>query len=107
MIQVTYWPGLNRVTVQGHARSGEDGKDLVCAGASTLAVTLAANVQWLADNGYLREKVVRLEKGEAEIQCIPRSRYADSEQLMMRSVTVGFEALARQYPDYIDYERRG
>ena len=44
MIQVTYYKSYNRVTVEGHALSGAPGHDLVCAGASTLAYTLAANV---------------------------------------------------------------
>ena len=50
MILVTYYRSYNRLTVEGHAHSGEPGKDLVCASASILAYTLAANVPTVCSN---------------------------------------------------------
>ena len=44
MIEVIYYREKNRVSISGHAFSGEAGHDLVCAGVSALAYTLAANV---------------------------------------------------------------
>ena len=43
MIEVTYYREHNRLVVTGHAQSNEYGKDLICASASILALTLGAN----------------------------------------------------------------
>jgi len=107
MIEVTYWKDRHRVRITGHAHSGEEGKDLVCAGASTLAVTLGANVRFLNEKGYARDIIVELEKGDALIQCSPLRKYSQSVGQIFRSVCVGFEMLAAQYPEYISYEVRG
>ena len=106
MINAIYYRQYNRLTIEGHAHSGEPGKDLVCAGASTLAYTLAANVANLSDNGFVRDVTVKLEPGDTEIACKARS-----SQVMVRrifeSVCVGFEILSTNYPQYISYEIRG
>lgn len=107
MIEATYWKQYNRLTVTGHAHSGEEGKDLVCAGASTLVVTLAANVRFLVEMGYAKNPIIEMEKGEALIQCEPLRKYGKSVGQIFRSVCVGLEVLAAQYPEYICYEVRG
>ena len=107
MIKVVYYRKYNRLTVEGHAYSGEPGHDLVCAGASTLAYTLAANVANLADNGHARDVTMNLAHGNAEIGCNIRS---GSKYIVMRifeSICVGFEILAKDYPEYIKYEIHG
>ena len=107
MIEAVYHKRYCRLKVTGHACSAEAGKDLVCAGASTLAVTLATNVRFLAEMGYVREPIIELESGNALIQCSPVPKYRKSVLQVFNSVCVGFEALAKQYPEYIRYEVRG
>lgn len=107
MIEVIYYREHNRLTVKGHAQSNEYGKDLVCAGVSALALTMAANVGNMAAKGYVKDPVTRLEPGDAEISCNPRTRYRESVKQVFMSVCVGFEILADQYPDYISYSVRG
>ena len=106
MIQATYYRSYNRLTVTGHARSAEPGKDLVCASASILAYTLAANVANMADNGQVRQPVIKTDKGDAEISCNPRHNLKASVTLVFDTVCVGFELLAQDYPEYISYEIR-
>ena len=106
MIQVTYYKAYNRVTVEGHAQSGVPGHDLVCAGASTLAYTLAANVRNLELQEQVRDAVVTLEPGKAEISCKPNRKYKSIVAIIFYSVCVGFELLARDNPQYISYEIR-
>ena len=106
MIQATYYRSYNRLTVTGHARSAEPGKDLVCASASILAYTLAANVANMADNGQVRQPVIKTDKGDAEISCNPRHNLKASVTLVFDTVCVGFELLAHDYPEYISYEIR-
>ena len=107
MIEAVYWKEHCRLKVTGHACSNEIGKDLVCAGASTLAITMAANVRFMAEMGYVRDLIIELDSGEALIQCTPVRTYRKSVEQVFNSVCVGFEALAAQYPEFIGYEVRG
>lgn len=104
MIRVTYYRTYNRVTIEGHALSGVPGHDLVCAGASTLAYTLAANVGRMDEMGLVRDAEATLEPGKAEISCKPRTKYTSIVGAIFNSVCVGFELLAKDNPDYISYE---
>lgn len=106
MIQVVYYRNYNRLTVTGHAGSAEPGHDLVCASASILAYTLAANVANMADNGQVRQPVIRNNEGDTEISCSPRHNLKASVTLVFDSVCVGFELLAHDYPDFVKYEIR-
>ena len=107
MIQVIYYREYHRVTIDGHALSGTPGHDLVCAGASTLAYTLAANVVKLDNMNQIRDSVIVLEPGKAEISCKPRGKYIAIVSLVFNAVCVGFELMARDNPGYITYEIRG
>ena len=107
MIQVTYHRQYNRVTVKGHAGSGPEGHDLVCASASTLALTLAGNVSYMEAQEAVHGVIINLDEGNAEIQCTPYRRYKDSVSPVFRSICVGFELLATKYPENIFYEVLG
>ena len=104
MIHVVYHRKYNRLNVDGHAHSGEQGHDLVCAAASALAYTLAANVANMADNRQVRTPIMDMQTGKAEISCNPASRYKATVTLVFDSVCVGFEILAANYPKYIKYQ---
>lgn len=107
MIQVTYYRRYNRVTVEGHAGSGPVGHDLVCASASALALTLAGNVSYMEAQDAVRDVVIDLKEGNAEIQCKANRRYKDSVEQIYRAICVGFELLATKYPENISYSIRG
>lgn len=107
MIQVTYHRLYNRVTVVGHAGSGPEGHDLVCSAASALALTLAGNVSYMESQEAVRNVIIKLDEGNAEIQCTPYRRYKDSVEQIYRAICVGFELLATKYPENISYEVRG
>lgn len=106
MIQAVYYRKYNRLTVEGHAKSGEPGHDLVCASASMLAYTLAANVANMADHGQVRAPIMELNPGNAEVSCNPISRYRSTVTLVFDAVCTGFELLAHSYPENISYEIR-
>ena len=107
MIEVIYYREHNRVTVTGHAKSDEYGRDLICAAVSALALTLKANVEHMADSGCVTDPIVKLEEGNAEISCKAKARYRQSVRQTLMSVCVGFEILASKWPDYISYAVRG
>ena len=106
MIQVVYHRNFHRLTITGHAGAAEPGYDLVCASASMLAYTLAANVANMADNGQVREPVMKMNEGDTEISCNPRHNLKASVTLVFDSVCVGFELLAHDYPEYVSYKIR-
>ena len=89
MIQATYYRSYHRLTVTGHAGSAEPGKDLVCASASMLAYTLAANVANMADHGQVRQPIMNMDEGNTEISCNPRHNLKASVTLIFDSVCVG------------------
>lgn len=107
MITVTYHREYNRVTMEGHAKSGEAGHDLVCSAASILAYTLAVNVDNMEASGGVTEKTVKLSSGNAEIACVPLSRLKATVTLVFDSICAGFDLLARDYPNNIKFEVYG
>lgn len=107
MITATYHRRYNRLTVTGHAQSGEHGHDLVCASASILVYTLASSVVNMGLAGQVRDPVTNLQEGNAEISCRPVNKYAAPVTLVFDTLCAGYELLARQYPENISYEVRG
>lgn len=107
MIKVTYHRDLNRVTMEGHAQSGEEGHDLVCASASILIYTLASFVENMKGAGQVYNPTVELEDGDALVSCDPPNRHKGAVTLVFDSICGGFELLARDYPDNISYEIMG
>lgn len=107
MIQVVYYRNYNRLTVEGHAHSGEPGQDLVCAACSALAYTLAANVGDLETRGQVQNVAVKLEPGHGEISCKPKNKYTAITARIFEAICVGFEILADDHHEYITYEVHG
>ena len=107
MITVVYHRDLNRVSIEGHAYSGEKGQDLVCASASILAQTLASLVSNMQKAGQTRYPTIELSEGNALIQCNVSNRYKPTITFAFDSICAGFELLAQSYPDNISYEIRG
>lgn len=103
MIEVTYYRDLNRLTIRGHAKSDEYGRDLICAACSTLALTMSANVAYMNAADCIEDPVTILEEGNAEISCKAKEQFQDSVKQVFMSVCVGFEILATEYPNYISY----
>lgn len=103
MLDVIYYRDRNLLTVTGHARSDEYGKDLVCAAASALALTLCANVGQLDVMGYITHPVMKLERGSAEIGCRAKQQHREKVRQVFGCLCVGFEVLATQWPEHVSY----
>lgn len=107
MIQVIYHRTHNRLTVTGHACSGESGHDLVCAGVSALVLTLAANVGSLVTQGSAGKHIVKVKEGDAEIACVPSHKMRAVVTLVFDTVCTGFELMQTLYPENIEYQVLG
>lgn len=104
MIKATYYRSKHRLTVEGHANSGEAGHDLVCASASILTYTLASFVSNLTDAGQVKAKAIKLEEGDARVSCKTNVKHNAAVTLVFDSICGGFELLSKNYPEYIRYE---
>lgn len=105
MIQVTYNRRSHKITAKGHANSAEKGADLVCAAASVLLYTLAANALSMKEKGYTKRVKVKLNEGDSEIVCVPKCMGHEYEILItLSAVCAGFELLAKRYPDNVGFE---
>lgn len=107
MIDVTYHRKYNRLTIEGHAMSGESGHDLVCAAASCLAITLASNVAGLISSNAVKKHCIRLEEGSAEVACEPVRKMSSVVTLIYDTVCTGFDTLQQLYPENISYQVLG
>lgn len=105
MIDVTYDRKRLILKVKGHAHSGEAGHDLVCAAASILVYTLAANVTELcADRRRVRRPVLEIKEGNATIACAPVHGMQAVTTLVFDTVCAGFAVLQQQYPENLTYQ---
>lgn len=103
MIKAVYYRSENKLTVEGHAHSGEQGHDLICSSASILAYTLASFVKNSYKARQTKKPVLKLEPGDAEVSCHPRPRFQLAITLVFDAICAGYELLARNYPDNISY----
>jgi len=105
MVDIVYDRKKLKVTVKGHAQSGEAGHDLVCSAVSILVYTLSSNVvQLSADKKHIRRPVVDIDKGKATIACSAVHGMTALATIMFDAICSGFDILQQQYPEYINYK---
>lgn len=90
------------IQVYGHARSAPKGEDLICCAASTLAYTAAQSALDLYEQGCLRQfPDTVLNAGNAQVAAVAARESVQRVDQMFRTIAVGYEMLARQYPEYL------
>ena len=102
MIRARYGRKGLSLDLRGHALFAPKGEDVVCAAASALAFTAAAALQNEAERFYPR--VVR-RPGELRIACEPAEGSRRACRRLLDTIWVGFELLARDYPECVNIER--
>ena len=90
MIQVIYDPEGCRLELQGHAGSAPWGQDLICAGVSTLALSLQ-------DYAGSRGGSCFLQAGKGVITCPPAFREG------FDAICQGFRVLSRIFPENVTF----
>lgn len=91
------------VEIRGHAEYGESGKDIVCAGVSTIAYTMANYMKsskavshpQIEDDGNF---YMRCTLGNKKGKGIKKSREA------LRAIEKGFYLIEQEYPNYVRTE---
>lgn len=92
------------VCIQGHAGFAPAGKDIVCAGASALALTLASCLRQEEKKGRLRFLSVHQKPGWLEMQVTPNLFGFERLLALLQGAEEGFRLLAQQYPEYVKLE---
>ena len=92
------------LTLSGHAKAAEAGRDIICASASILAYTVAQEVKNMEIRHQLAEPpLIKMESGDALIKFLPKNDAAYNDALHTLYVAeVGFALLARNYPQYVE-----
>lgn len=82
------------ITITGHANYAEPGKDIVCAGVSTLVQTLIQSVEELTTDQIQYD----MKPGEVHIKfwCL-----SDPTRALVSAFFIGVKLIAGSYPDNV------
>lgn len=106
MIKIRFYAkpdrGTLHMTIRGHAGAGKKGEDLVCAGATMLAYTLAQAVEFLFLDGKLRRKPkLKISEGDCEIICCPNEDSYGQALMAYWVQQCGAQTLAKNFPENV------
>lgn len=100
--------GSITLKLTGHAGADEKGKDIVCAGASILAYTVAQTLQFMYEEGNLQKKPrLKLEEGDTVIVAKPKPEYFNEALHTFYVAQVGYHLLSHSYPQYVSLSSFG
>ena len=86
------------LVVLGHANFAEYGKDIVCAGISSLVQAL---IGWIEENSYKANCIsIDTKDGEVIISCDGGEDIA----AVFNMVVIGLEQISDSYPDHLQIE---
>lgn len=83
----------NYIEIDGHAHYAEPGKDIVCAGVSTLYFTL---IEGLEDCAITKHSYMA---GHAECKFTPLN---DRAKVVYETICKGLSLMAANYPNYVN-----
>jgi len=98
-----FYPEENRYTmrVSGHARQGPKGFDVVCAGASIFAMTIAQAFINMGKEDRLEEPPhIEIEDGRIRLSVIPKEEFIAETLHTFYFAQLGFGLLEESYPDH-------
>ena len=85
----------SNIKITGHAGYAEPGKDIVCAGVSTLVQTLIGSLDILTPGAL---ESTEIKPGYTEIKYINLSEHA---KILVDSFFIGVEMIAHEYPEHV------
>jgi len=97
MVNATYTvvENTHTLSVQGHANYADYGRDIVCAGVSSLVQAL---IGWIEENYYKANCIsIDPKEGEVLISCDGGEDIA----AVFHMVSVGLAQIADSYPDHV------
>ena len=95
--------GYLAMKVRGHAGFAELGKDPVCAGASTLAMTVAQCIQSMGEEGKLQKKPnIAIRNGRVSVVAKPKQEHFAEAFHVFYIGETGMQLLAEAYPEHVE-----
>ena len=88
-----------RLAVDGHAGYAEQGKDIVCAAASTLFYTLAREL----DYRHIEFTMTEGAATGAEIVAYPPDGFTLDTDVVFETICTGYRMLAEEYPEHVTF----
>lgn len=82
------------ISIMGHANYAEHGKDIVCAGVSTLAQTLIKSIEELTTQKITYD----MKPGTVHIR---HGNLSGIAQALVDSFFIGVEMIATEYPNHV------
>ena len=102
MITIKYEHKDNRfnLCVDGHATSAPKGEDVICAGVSTLTITLA---QALTEHSpeWLDKCVIRTMEGHSTFEIVAKKDKHYKVSIIFDTILAGYQLMWNTFPDYI------
>lgn len=92
MIEVRIRP--ERIEISGHAGYAEYGKDIVCAGVTSLTQTLIQSIENLTDD----EIEYRISPGKVEVEY---RNLSEKSKTLVDSFFIGICMIAEEFPEYV------
>lgn len=92
MIEVRIRP--ERIEISGHAGYAEYGKDIVCAGVTSLTQTLIQSIENLTDD----EIEYRISPGKVEVEY---RNLSEKSKTLVDSFFIGVSMIADEFPEYV------
>lgn len=101
MIKVTIERKDGRIILvsEGHARSGDEGKDLVCAAVSAI---ILGGANALEDDEAYEKPIVK--KGYFKL--VSKRKLSEHDEIVLETVLKQIESIARDHPQYVMLERK-
>ena len=93
--------GALEMRANGHADFDELGKDPVCAGASTLALTVAQCVDTMNEEDALEDVRIHIGGGNTRVVAKPKPEAFHEALDYFRVAAVGFQLLSEAYPEHV------
>ena len=103
MIEISFKPKTMELKIEGHAGHGKKGKDIVCSAISTLFYTLGENL-WQSADMLEEEFIFKDEDGDGYLSCSPKKEYETNIALIFRTILIGMEMVAQQYPKNVKFK---
>ena len=106
MINITFKPKTLQLDVTGHADYGKKGEDIVCSAISTLFYTLC-QMLYASEEMLQAPPNVRQHDGEGYVWCKPKKEYEGNIAFIYRTILVGMEMVASEYPKNVTFKVEG
>ena len=96
--------GEYQLKMKGHCNFALEGKDIVCAAASILCLSMAQVIENNKDKLLKKPQVIK-HRGHATIRWKPKPEFEGALNNSLYTVEQGLKILEHEYPDYIRIER--